>query len=295
MEASVPATTRDWIRGARPKTLATAIAPVAVGSASASALGSFRPGIAAFALGVALALQVAVNYANDYSDGVRGTDVNRIGPERLVASGKVAPSRVKAAAFAAFTVGSLLGLAMTLVSQQWWLLAVGAAAVLAAWTYTGSSRPYGYRGWGEVSVFVFFGLVATLGTMASQAERVTWWAVVAAAGVGLYAVAMLLVNNIRDLETDRSTGKRTLAVHLGGPAARRLFAASVTLPVVASAVIAIARPWALLALVLAAPAMILAIAIRAGLAGRPMAAAFAGTSAIGLAYGFLLALGIAIS
>ena len=291
----MPATTRDWIRGARPKTLATAIAPVAVGSASAGALGSFRPGVAVLALGVALALQVAVNFANDYSDGVRGTDVDRIGPERLVASGKVAPSRVKAAAFAAFAVGSVLGLAMTLVSQQWWLLAVGAAAIVAAWTYTGSSHPYGYRGWGEVSVFVFFGLVATLGTMAAQARELTWWAVVAAAGVGLYAVAMLLVNNIRDLVTDRSTGKRTLAVHLGDTTARHLYAASVTLPVVASAVIAIARPWALLVLVLTVPALILAVAMRAGLAGRPMTAAFAGTSAIGLAYGLVLAFGIAVS
>jgi len=285
---------RDWVRGARPKTLATAIAPVAVGSASAGAVGAFRPGIAALALGVALALQVAVNLANDYSDGIRGTDVNRIGPERLVASGKVTPSRVKAAAFVAFAVGSLQGLAMTLLSHQWWLLAVGAAAMVAAWTYTGSSRPYGYRGWGEVSVFVFFGLVATLGTMASQAERVTWWAVVGATGVGLYAVAMLLVNNIRDLETDRLAGKKTLAVRLGNAASRRLFAASVTLPVAAGAAIAIARPWALLVFVLAAPAVILAAAMRAGLAGRPMAAAFAGTSALGLAYGFVLALGIAI-
>ncbi len=137
----MPATTRDWIRGARPKTLTTAIAPVAVGSASAYALGSFRPGIALLALGVALALQVAVNFANDYSDGIRGTDANRIGPERLVASGKVAPSRVRAAALAAFVVGSLLGLAMTILSGQWWLLAVGAAAIAAAWSYTEPRAP----------------------------------------------------------------------------------------------------------------------------------------------------------
>ncbi len=289
----MPATMRDWARGARPKTLASAIAPVAVGSASAGALSEFRPGIAALALGVALALQVAVNFANDYSDGVRGTDANRVGPERLVASGKAAPSRVRAAALAAFSVGSLLGLAMTLISREWWLLAVGAAAILAAWTYTGSSRPYGYRGWGEASVFIFFGLVATLGTMAAQAGRVTWWAIAAATGVGLYSVAMLLVNNIRDLASDRLTGKHTLAVRLGDAAARRLFAASVTLPLVASGVIALARPWALLTLVLAAPAVMLAAAMRAGLAGRPMTVAFAATSAIGLAYGVLLALGIA--
>jgi len=291
----MPATTRDWVRGARPKTLASAIAPVAVGSASAGAVGAFRPGIAALAFGVALALQVAVNFANDYSDGVRGTDADRVGPERLVASGKVAPSRVRAAAVMAFAAGSLLGLGMTIMSREWWLLAVGAAAILAAWTYTGSARPYGYRGWGEVSVFVFFGLVATLGTMAAQAGRVTWWAVAAAAGVGLYSVSMLLVNNIRDLASDRLTGKRTLAVRLGDSAARRLFAATVVLPLFAGGAVALARPWALITLVLAAPAVVLAVAMRAGLAGRPMTAAFAATSAIGLAYGLLLALGIAIS
>jgi 1,4-dihydroxy-2-naphthoate octaprenyltransferase len=289
----VPATTRDWIRGARPKTLTTAIAPVAVGTASANAVGSARWGVAALALGVALALQVAVNFANDYSDGVRGTDANRVGPERLVASGKVPPRRVRLAALLAFVVGSLLGLAMTLISGQWWLLAVGAAAIVAAWTYTGTSRPYGYTGWGEVSVFVFFGLVATLGTMAAQAGGVTWWGVVAATGVGLYSVAMLLVNNIRDLETDALSGKRTLAVRLGSVRSRALFALMVTLPLVASCAVAIARPWALVTGVLILPAVVLALAVTVGLRGRPMSVVFAGTSAIGLAYGVLLALGIA--
>lgn len=289
----MPATTRDWILGARPKTLTTAIAPVAVGTASANASGGARLGIAALALGVALALQVAVNYANDYSDGVRGTDANRVGPERLVASGKVAPRRVRAAALVAFVIGSLLGLAMTVLSGQWWLLGVGVAAIVAAWTYTGSSRPYGYSGWGEVSVFVFFGLVATLGTMAAQAGRVTWWAVVAATGVGLYSVAMLLVNNIRDLESDALTGKRTLAVRLGPIRSRVLFGATVTAPLVASCAVAIARPWALATLVLMLPAILLAFAVTVGLRGRPMSVVFAGTSAIGLAYGILLALGIA--
>ena len=288
------ATTLDWVRGARPKTLTTAIAPVAVGTASASAVGRFDAGIAALAMGVALALQVAANYANDYSDGIRGTDANRIGPERLVASGKVAPSRVRAAAFAAFLVGSALGLALTILSRQWWLLAVGAAAIVAAWTYTGSARPYGYRGWGEVSVFVFFGLVATLGTMAAQADGVTWWSIVAAIGVGLYSVAMLLVNNIRDIATDAATGKRTFAVRVGNGWARAIFGLSVTLPIVAACVVAFERPWALLTLLLAAPAVVLAFAVTLGVRGRPMSAVFAGTSGVGLLYGLLLALGIAL-
>jgi 1,4-dihydroxy-2-naphthoate octaprenyltransferase len=146
-----------------------------------------------------------------------------------------------------------------------------------------------------VSVFVFFGLVATLGTMAAQARSVTWWAVVAACGVGLYSVAMLLVNNIRDAETDRGTGKRTLAVRIGDVASRRLFSAAVIAPILAGGLVALARPWALDVLLLAAPAVLLAVAVRAGLRGRPMSAAFAGTSALGLAYGLLLAAGIAVA
>ena len=288
------ATAREWINGARPRTLTTALAPVAVGTASAGAVGGFRPGYALLALGVALCLQVAANYANDYSDGIRGTDVDRVGPERLVAAGKVRPSAVKRAAIAAFAAGSLLGLALTVLSDQWWLLGVGAAAIVAAWTYTGSRRPYGYLGWGEPSVFVFFGLVATLGTMFSQANRVTWWACAAAAGVGLHSVAMLLVNNIRDRESDALAGKRTLAVKVGDRSARRLFAACVTIPLVASSAIAFARPWALLTLLLLLPAILTALAVVAGTRGRSLGVVFAAESALGLAYGVLLAGGIAL-
>jgi len=289
----VATTPRDWVAGARPRTLTTALAPVAVGSASAGVLGEFRPLLAALALGVALSLQVAVNYANDYSDGVRGTDANRVGPMRLTASGKARPSVVKRAAYIAFSVGSVLGLALTALSGQWWLIGVGILSVLAAWTYTGSSRPYGYAGWGEVSVFIFFGLIATLGTMYAQAASVTWWAVTAAAGVGLWAVAMLLVNNIRDRQTDLATGKNTLAVMAGERGARRLFSASVLLPLLLGGLVALERPWALLTMLVAPPAVILAIAVRAGLRGPGLRPVFAGVSAAGLAYGLLLALGIA--
>ncbi len=157
----------------------------------------------------------------------------------------------------------------------------------------GTSRPYGYSGWGEVSVFIFFGLVATLGTMSAQAHTVTWWAVAAAIGVGLYSVAMLLVNNIRDLDSDSLTGKRTLAVRVGSVRSRALFGLTVTLPLVAAGAVAFARPWALVTLLLALPAVVLALAVNVGARGRPMAAVFTGTSAIGLAYGLLLTVGIA--
>ncbi|MBN2177327.1 MAG: 1,4-dihydroxy-2-naphthoate polyprenyltransferase [Demequinaceae bacterium] len=289
------ATVGDWIAGARPRTLTTAIAPVAVGTASAGALGSFRPLYALLALGVALSLQVAVNYANDYSDGVRGTDVDRVGPERLVASGKAGPSAVRAAATMSFVIGSLFGLALTALSGEWILLSIGVAAIVAAWTYTGSSRPYGYAGWGELSVFVFFGLVATLGTMLSQAGQITSWAVVASVGVGLHAVAMLLVNNIRDLKHDSLAGKRTLAVRLGDRLARHLFAACVTLPLMASTIVAFSKPWSLLTLLLLLPSILMAtLTVVANPRGRALGAIFAAESILGLCYGLLLALGIAL-
>lgn len=289
------ATARDWVAGARPRTLTTAVSPVVVGSASAGNLGSFRPGLALLALGVALSLQVAVNYANDYSDGVRGTDVKRIGPERLVASGKARPSTVRAAAVGAFAVGSLCGVALTVLSGEWILLVAGAAAILAAWTYTGTSRPYGYAGWGEFSVFVFFGLVATLGTLISQAGTVTFWAIFAAIGVGLHAVAMLLVNNIRDVESDRLAGKRTLAVRIGERPARHLFAGCVTLPLFASTVVAFGHPWTLLTLVLLAPSLLMAaLMVVAWPRGTALSAIFSAESFIGLSYGLLLATGIAV-
>jgi 1,4-dihydroxy-2-naphthoate polyprenyltransferase len=290
----VTATRRDWIAGARPRTLTTALSPVGVGTACAAALGSFRPVFALLALGVALSLQVAANYANDYSDGVRGTDVRRIGPERLVASGKARPSAVKRASFLAFAFGSALGLVLTVLSEQWWLLGVGGAAIVAAWTYTGSTRPYGYAGWGEPSVFVFFGLVATLGTLQTQAHRITWWAVVAAGGVGLHAVAMLLVNNIRDRGSDSNAGKKTLAVKIGDRRARALFAMCVILPVAAGAVVAFERPWALLTLLLLLPSAAIALVVVAGLKGRSLRVVFSAESGLGLSYGLLLAIGIAI-
>lgn len=287
-------TTADWIAGARPRTLWTAVTPVAVGTASAHAVESLVWLHAVLALGVALALQVAVNYANDYSDGVRGTDVNRVGPDRLVATGKAAPSSVKTAAYIAFAVAALLGVYLVLLSAQWWWLLLGVVAIVAAWTYTGSSRPYGYGGWGEVSVFVFFGPVAVLGTMVTQAAQITWWAVVASLGLGCYAVALLMINNIRDLETDELAGKRTLAVRMGPFRSRQLFAATVMAPVAIAVVVAFAHPWALMATAVALPSLFAAIGMRVVRPGASLAPFFGGVSAIGTTFGVLLAIGIAV-
>jgi 1,4-dihydroxy-2-naphthoate octaprenyltransferase len=289
----VSTTLDDWIAGARPRTLWTAVTPVLVGVGAAINLGRFDGGLALLALGVALALQVGVNYANDYSDGVRGTDVDRVGPDRLVASGKASPSSVRRAAFLMFAIAGFLGLALVVISGFLWLIAVGAAAIVAAWYYTGSDRPYGYSGWGEASVFVFFGPVATLGTLYVQAGTITWWSVVASVGVGLYAVAMLLVNNIRDVETDALAGKRTFAVRVGDYRARQAFAMCVGLPVILAVIVGFAQPWALMACVVALPALLIALGMRLRV-GPSLAPIFGGTSAVGLTYGVLLALGIAL-
>lgn len=214
--------TQLWIEGARLRTLPAAIAPVAAGTGAAAALNGFHAGRALLALGVALALQVGVNYANDYSDGVRGTDDTRVGPVRIVASGQVAPRTVKIAAFACFGVAGLLGLTLVLLTQQWWLLGAGLLAILAAWGYTGGKNPYGYRGLGEVGVFVFFGLFAVLGTTYTQAGRISWAAASAAIAIGLLACAILMANNLRDIATDIEAGKRTLAVRVGDQWARTL-------------------------------------------------------------------------
>ncbi len=237
-----------WWQGARPRTLPAAVAPVLVGTGAAAAEDGADLLRALLALCVALALQVGVNYANDYSDGVRGTDVDRVGPARLVASGLASATQVKVAAFAAFGVAALLGLLLVALTGQWWLLAVGGLAVVAAWFYTGGASPYGYRGLGEVSVFVFFGLVATLGTTYVQLLRVTTEAVLGAVAVGALATAILVVNNLRDIPSDTRSGKRTLAVRLGDRWTRRLFFALLALAYAAAAAIAIGGyPRALLA------------------------------------------------
>jgi 1,4-dihydroxy-2-naphthoate polyprenyltransferase len=242
------ATPAQWIEGARPRTLPAAIAPVLVGTGAAAYLDGFVWWKALLALGVGLALQIGVNYANDYSDGIRGTDENRVGPLRLVGSKVASPKQVKTAAFICFGVGAVLGIVLCATSS-WWLLIAGAASLVGAWFYTGGKKPYGYRALGEVSVFLFFGLVAVLGTTYVQAGKLSWTAVAGAVAIGAIACALLVANNLRDIPTDTVTGKRTLAVVLGAARSRWLYAGLVLLAFVLAAVSALATPWTLLALI----------------------------------------------
>ncbi len=288
------ATATEWLAGARPRTLPAAVAPVIVGTGAAAFAGSAHLGRAALAAGVALALQVGVNFANDYSDGVRGTDLDRLGPLRLTASGAARPREVLTAALVSFAVGAGFGVALVALTGLWWLLAVGAVAIGAAWFYTGGRTPYGYLGLGEVGVFVFFGLVATVGTTYTQALVVPWPAWVAASGVGLLACALLMANNLRDVPTDSLVGKRTLAVRLGERRARRLFALELVGALVAGAVCAIAAPWSLLVLLLALPVTLLGLTVLAGAHGRLLVPVLAGTGLVSLGYGVLLGTGLAL-
>ena len=279
---------RLWIQGARPRTLAAAVVPVAVGTAAAA------PDVvwwrASAALVVAMALQVGVNYANDYSDGIRGTDADRKGPTRLVGSGAVAPAAVMRAAFWSFAVAAAAGLALA-VAVALWLVAVGLACIVAAWYYTGGRRPYGYAGFGELFVFVFFGLVATSGTAYVQTEELSWVAVVAAVPVGLLASALLVANNLRDMPEDRASGKRTLAVRLGARRTGWFYAVLTASAFAAGSALSVARPWApltLAALGFAIPAVVLA------LSSAPKALLLNMTARLHLVFGTLLAVGLAI-
>ncbi|MBD7920049.1 1,4-dihydroxy-2-naphthoate polyprenyltransferase [Cellulomonas sp. Sa3CUA2] len=288
------ATASEWLAGARPRTLPAAVAPVLVGTGAAAQVDAAHAGHALLAAGVGLALQVAVNFANDYSDGVRGTDVDRVGPLRLTASGTAPPHQVRNAAFLAFAVACALGMWLIVLTSAWWLIAVGVLCVVGAWTYTGGKRPYGYLGLGEVGVFVFFGLVAVLGTTYTQAGYVTWPAVLGAVAIGLLACALLMVNNLRDVPTDVLAGKRTLAVRIGDHRARRLYAVMVLLPILLGALCAFAAPWSLLVLLLLAPAAILAAGVLAGARGIALVPVLGGTGLLELAFGMLLGLGLAL-
>lgn len=271
------ATISEWVAGARPRTLPAAIAPVIVGTAAAAAhrnpedgTGGANLGLALLALIVSCALQVGVNYANDYSDGVRGTDEERVGPVRLVGQRLANPENVKLMAFAFFGLGAFAGFALVALSQTWILIPIGALAILAAWRYTGGDNPYGYRGLGEVYVFIFFGLVATLGTQFTQIGTITPVGVLAAIGVGALASAILVANNLRDIPTDSVTGKKTLAVRLGDARTRQLYLALFGVTIVCTLLMAIWRPWApfgLLGLVIAWPGI---QAVRSGATGKAL-------------------------
>jgi 1,4-dihydroxy-2-naphthoate octaprenyltransferase len=284
----------QWVAGARPRTLPAALAPVLVGSGAAAALGSFRPLPALLALVVALALQVAVNYANDYSDGTRGTDADRVGPMRLVGSGAAAPRQVLIAAGLAFAVAAVAGLALAALAS-WWLIAVGAVCIAAAWTYTGGPLPYGYRALGEVFVFVFFGLVAVVGTTFVQTRTLPGLAFAVAVPIGLLIVAILVVNNLRDIHGDAAVGKRTLAVLLGERATRMAFAGLFVVAFAVVAAVGAARPWALLGLLAAPLAVPPARVVLSGGRGPALIGALQGAGLLTLATGVLLGAGLALS
>jgi len=255
VEWPLVATPGQWLAGSRPRTLPAAVSPVLAGTAVAAYVAEPVWWRAALALVVSLALQVGVNYANDYSDGVRGTDDDRVGPMRLVGSGAASASAVKRAAFLSFGVAAVAGLALA-AATAWWLVAVGAVCVAAAWFYTGGARPYGYLGLGEVMVFVFFGLVAVVGTTYVQTRTWEVAALWAAIGIGALACAILVVNNLRDIPTDTLAGKRTLAVLLGDRATRGLYAALVAAAGVAVVGLALTTSgWALLGLGFVLPAL----------------------------------------
>jgi 1,4-dihydroxy-2-naphthoate octaprenyltransferase len=287
------ATPAQWIEGARPRTLPAAIAPVLVGTGAAAYLDAFVWWKALLALGVALALQIGVNYANDYSDGIRGTDENRVGPLRLVGSKVASPGQVKAAAFTCLGIGAVLGLVLCATSN-WWLLVAGAASLIGAWFYTGGKKPYGYRALGEVAVFLFFGLVAVLGTTFVQAEKLHWTAVAGAVAIGSIACALLVANNLRDIPTDTETGKRTLAVVLGAARSRQLYAVLIALAFVLAVLSALATPWALLALI-ALPLAIKAVrVVLSDAVGPALIPVLKGTGLTELAYAVGLAIGLAL-
>ncbi|MEY2975808.1 MAG: 1,4-dihydroxy-2-naphthoate octaprenyltransferase [Actinomycetota bacterium] len=285
-----------WWLGARPRTLPAAVVPVMVGAAVAATEGggSLTWWRVAVALLVSLALQVGVNYANDYSDGVRGTDDVRVGPLRLVGSGMVPAGRVRSAALGAFGVAAAAGLALA-ATTSWWLLAVGTAALAAGWGYTGGPRPYGYLGLGEVFVFVFFGLVATAGTTyvaVGSVPAAAWWA---GAGVGAIACALLVVNNLRDIPTDSVVGKRTLAVRMGDAGTRRFYVLLLLVAVLAVVEVAVtATPWALLGLVAIAVAVQPVRAVRSGATGRDLIPVLGATGRLQAVYGIAMTVGLVI-
>lgn len=289
-----------WVAGARPRTLPAALAPILAGIASAmpvvASVTTVRFWvIALLCFVVALALQVGVNYANDYSDGIRGTDEDRVGPVRLVGQRLADPANVKAAAFACFFFASVAGMMLVALANAWVLALVGLAALWAAWHYTGGSNPYGYRGLGEVMVFVFFGLFAVLGTTWTQAHRIDLGAVGGALGCGALACAILVTNNLRDLESDRAAGKRTLAVRLGFPRTRRLYAGLVALAFLGVLLAAVHHPTALVALTALPLAIRPVRSVLRETYGRDLLPALGQTGLLQLGYAVALTVGLVLA
>ncbi|QAY60430.1 1,4-dihydroxy-2-naphthoate polyprenyltransferase [Microbacterium protaetiae] len=279
----------DWIGAARLRTLPLAVTPVLIGTGAAHVIDiRFHWALALGCLAVAVLLQIGVNFSNDYSDGVRGTDDYRVGPTRLTASRRVKPRTVLVVALTFFALSGLAGLALVIRTQQWWMLAVGAVCIVAAWFYTGGKRPYGYNALGEVFVFVFFGLVATLGTTWIQVQAAPQEAWLGGAGAGLLAVAVLLANNLRDIEQDRAAGKKTLSVLIGKRGTQILFTICIVLAFGIAALIAVfyVIAWlVMMALLGAIPALLIVWMYREP---RELVTALSVTSLTSVAYGALL-------
>ena len=284
---------REWLAGTRPRTLPAAIVPVLIGSGVAAGFSEFVWWRALLALAVALALQIGVNFANDYSDGVRGSDERRVGPVRLVAAGLAPPRQVLAAALASFAVAGAAGLVLAAVTS-WWLLAVGAACIAAAWFYTGGPKPYGYSGLGEVFVFACFGVVAVAGTAYVQMSAFSWLGLAASVPAGLLACALLMVNNLRDIRTDTVAGKRTLAVLLGDARSRTAYVVTLILPFFCAALLAFYRPLTLVVLLALPLARMPIRSVRAGATGPALIKTLGQTGRLQLAFGIAFTVGLAI-
>jgi len=284
---------REWLAGTRPRTLPAAVVPVLIGSGVALGYGRFSWWRALLALVVALALQVGVNFANDYSDGIRGSDERRVGPVRLVAAGLAPPRHVLLAALGCFLAAGVAGLALAAVTS-WWLLAVGAACIAAAWFYTGGPKPYGYSGLGEVFVFLCFGVVAVAGTAYVQMKALSWLGLAASVPAGLLACALLMVNNLRDIGTDTVAGKRTLAVMLGDARSRAGYVLTLLVPFGIAALLAFFRPFTLLTVLTLPLARLPVRSVRAGASGPALIRALGQTGRLQLAFGIAFTIGLAI-
>lgn len=282
---------RAWLLGARPRTLSAAVVPVLVGTAVARSDGAVTWWRVVAALVVSVAIQVGTNYANDYSDGIRGTDEVRVGPVRLVAGGLATPAAVKRAALLCFGIAAIVGLVVAAATSPL-LVLVGAACLLAGWYYTGGRRPYGYAGLGEPVVFVFFGPVATAGTAYVARGSFLPLGVAAGVPVGLLAVAILIANNLRDIGTDAEHGKRTLAVRLGERVTRKAYVGAVALPFPAAGILAVAWPGALLTLLALPLVLSPARSVYRGAAGRELVPVLVATARLQLTYGVLLTIGL---
>lgn len=282
-----------WVEGARLRTLPLAISPIAIGAGAAAAAKSFSLGLTLLALAVALLLQIGVNFANDYSDGIRGTDEHRVGPLRLTGSKSVRPQAVKFAAFLFFALAAIAGMVIVLLTAHWWFIAVGTLSILAAWFYTGGKSPYGYAGLGEIAVFIFFGLVATYGTAFIQIGRFDANAIIGGTAAGFFASAVLMVNNIRDIDTDRHVGKRTLAVKVGKKWAKAIYFAMIWLPMIILAPYPFIYPATILAwasVLLVIPATLIVATAKTP---KELILALKLTSFASLGYAVLFAIGLA--